>query len=125
MLQTREGHQLTRSIELRDPGSELDCLDVWQLPCVSTQLFGPTRHIPFLFFLGTVCESQRYSRAGALQEEPGRFGHVAVRGSAVFIGVQLHRRETAVGPGPLPSHTNPITIPLDSKGLSTEEGHLR
>ena len=84
MLQTREGHQLIRAIELRDPGSELDCLDVWQLPCISTQLFGPTRHIPFFIFLGTVCESQRYSRAGALQEGPGRFGHSAVRGPAVF-----------------------------------------
>ena len=40
MLQTREGHQLIKDIELRDPGSELDCLDVWQLPCISTQLFG-------------------------------------------------------------------------------------
>ena len=124
MLQTREGHQLIKDIELRDPRSELDCLDVGSSRASALSFSVPPATSLFIFW-GAVCESQRYSRAGALQEEPGRFGHVAVRGSAVFIGVQLHRRETAVGPGPLPSHTNPITIPLDSKGLCTEEGHLR
>ena len=67
-------------------------------------------------------KSRRHSRAGALQEGPGRFGHSAVRGPAVFPGVQLHHRETAVGPGPLPPRNKPTNYAPIMSACGTEEG---